>query len=274
MPVLPGPDGSLYFTDSSTGGDAVVFLHPASGSADSWVHQVGEFASAGFRVVTYDRRGTSRSPRGEAVDSVGDVADLHRLLDRLRVDAAHLVAAAGGGPIALEYSLLHPERVTSLVLSGTVGGLADADYLEVQARCVTPELSSLPWHLSELSAGYRALHPEGVRRWEAVRAAAHQEREFTFGSGTRTPITSARLAGLTTPLLLLVGAADLLTPPALMRQLARHLPGTEFRVLDEVGHAAFWEAPTEWNAAALHFLTRHRVRPNRTVPASKRSQST
>ncbi|GAA1730973.1 alpha/beta fold hydrolase [Streptomyces yatensis] len=64
MPVLPGPDGSLYFTDSSTGGDAVVFLHPASGSADSWVHQVGEFVSAGFRVVTYDRRGTSRSPAG------------------------------------------------------------------------------------------------------------------------------------------------------------------------------------------------------------------
>ncbi|MBI0379742.1 hypothetical protein JBE27_26555 [Streptomyces albiflaviniger] len=80
--------------------------------------------------------------------------------------------------------VLHPERVTSLVLSGTVGGLADADHLEVQARCVTPELTSLPWHLSELSAGYRAL---------------------------------------TTPILLLVGTADLLTPPALMRYLARHL---------------------------------------------------
>ncbi|GAA1730955.1 hypothetical protein GCM10009680_84840 [Streptomyces yatensis] len=59
-----------------------------------------------------------------------------------------------------------------------------------------------------------------------------------------------------------------------MRQLARHLPSTEFRVLDEVGHAAFWEAPPEWNASALDSLTRHRVRPNRTVPAPKRSQRT
>lgn len=134
--------------------------------------------------------------------------------------------------------------------------------------------SSPPWHLSELSAGYRALHPEGVRRWEAVPAAAPQERGFTVGSGTRTPITSARLAGLTTPLLLLIGAADPLTPPVLMRQLARHLPSTEFRVLDEVGHTAFWKAPPEWDAPALDFLTRHRVRPNRTVPASKRSQRT
>ncbi len=54
----------------------------------------------------------------------------------------------------------------------------------------------------------------------------------------------ARPADLTTPILLLVGTADLLTPPALMRYLARHLPSTEFRVLGEVGHTAFWEAPS------------------------------
>jgi pimeloyl-ACP methyl ester carboxylesterase len=197
--VLPGEDGSLYFTDSVTGGDAVEFFHPASGSVDSWVHQADEFVSAGFRVVTYDRRGTGRSPARGAADRTDDMADLHILLDYLGVGASHLVAAAGGGPIALQFSLVRPERVTSLVLSATVGGLADAGYREMQARCVTPDLTSLPWSLSELSAGYRALHPEGVRRWEAVRAAAHQERAFTLNSGTRTSITSARLAGHGTP---------------------------------------------------------------------------
>ncbi|MBM9503138.1 alpha/beta fold hydrolase [Actinacidiphila acididurans] len=68
--------------------------------------------------------------------------------------------------------------------------------------------------------------------------------------------------------------ADAGDGPAIVRQLARHLPGTEFGVLDDVGHAAFREAPPEWNAAVLDVLTRHRVRPNRTVPASKRSQRT
>ncbi|AEK44158.1 hypothetical protein RAM_28405 [Amycolatopsis mediterranei S699] len=34
-----------------------MFLHPASGSTDSRRHQVDEFVSAGFRVVTYDHRG-------------------------------------------------------------------------------------------------------------------------------------------------------------------------------------------------------------------------
>jgi pimeloyl-ACP methyl ester carboxylesterase len=51
-----------------------------------------------------------------------------------------------------------------------------------------------------------------------------------------------------------------------MRELARRLPSAEMHVLDEVSHAAFWEAPAEWNAAALDFLTHHR-----TVPLPKRS---
>ncbi|GAA1730962.1 hypothetical protein GCM10009680_84850 [Streptomyces yatensis] len=120
------------------------------------------------------------------------MADLHHLLDRLRVDAAHLVAAAGGGPIALEYSLLHPERVTSLVLSGTVGGLADADYLEEQARCVTPELGSLPWHLRNCrpdtarftpkeSGGGRRFGPPRTKSENSPSGVGHARRSLLPG---------------------------------------------------------------------------------------------
>ncbi|GLY97200.1 alpha/beta hydrolase [Actinoplanes sp. NBRC 103695] len=251
---------ALHVTDTGTNGEVVVLLHPASGSADSWIHQIDEFAAAGFRVVAYDRRGTGRSAPAEAADA-DSVADLRQLVEHLGVDAVHLVAAAGGGQIALAYTLVHPQQVTSLVLSGTNGGLTDADFVEVLDRCMRPELTTLPWHLSELSAGYRALHPEGVERWEAVRAAAHQGRVVVPGKLTREPITADRLMTLTTPILLLAGGADLLTPPALMRQIAQHLPRHELHVLHEVGHAAFWEAATEWNATILDFLERHRVHP-------------
>jgi pimeloyl-ACP methyl ester carboxylesterase len=260
------PDSDLYARQAGPDGDVVVFLHPASGSADSWIHQIDEFAAAGFRVVAYDRRGTGRSPRAQATD-VSAVTDLDQLRKHLGVETVHLVAAAGGGPIALEFTLLHPDRVDSLVLSGTVGGLSDPGYLAMQDRCLRPEIVALPWPLAELSAGYRALHPEGVRRWEAVRQAAHQDRQFTPGKLSRELITVARLKSLTTPTLLLAGGADLLTPPALLRELAKPLARHEFRILNEAGHAAFWEAAPEWNATVLDFLKRHRVRPHRTAPS-------
>jgi pimeloyl-ACP methyl ester carboxylesterase len=95
----------------------------------------------------------------------------------------------------------------------------------LRALGTTGSIRSTEWHIgpppaatrtlwsSEMSAGYRALDPDGVQRWQAVRAAAHREQEITSGSEPRTPTTKARLAGFTTPTLLLGGAVDLLTPP-------------------------------------------------------------
>lgn len=49
------------------------------------------------------------------------------------------------------------------------------------------------------------------------------------------------------PVLALSGTADLLSPPALMRMLAAHIPGSQFVAVLEAGHTAFWEQPEQWN---------------------------
>ncbi|GAA1138575.1 hypothetical protein GCM10009579_72820 [Streptomyces javensis] len=96
------------------------------------MHQVGEFVSAGFRVVASNRRGTSRPPRAEAVDRVDDAADLNHLLDHLGVNTASPGRRGRWRPDRVGVRPPHPERVTSLALSGP----------------------------SELSAGYRTLTPK------------------------------------------------------------------------------------------------------------------
>ena len=53
------------------------------------------------------------------------------------------------------------------------------------------------------------------------------------------------------------GGADLLSPPMLMRLLGEHIPNSEFAVVHEAGHAAFWEQPESWNRMVLEFLGRH-----------------
>jgi pimeloyl-ACP methyl ester carboxylesterase len=72
----------------------------------------------------------------------------------------------------------------------------------------------------------------------------------------REPMTYRRLETLTVPVLVLVGEADLLSPPALMRLLAAHIPGCEFVTVPEAGHAAFWEQPEIWNRLVMDFLGR------------------
>jgi pimeloyl-ACP methyl ester carboxylesterase len=94
---------------------------------------VPAFTAAGYRCITYDRRGWGRSRPLALGESRGDVSDdLHGLADHLGLDRFHLVATAAGGIVGLDYALAHPERVSKLVAANTIGGVQDADYLEVQ----------------------------------------------------------------------------------------------------------------------------------------------
>ena len=56
------------------------------------------------------------------------------------------------------------------------------------------------------------------------------------------------------PVLVISGDADLLSPPALMRLFANHIPGCKFETVPEAGHAAFWEQPEIWNRLVLEFI--------------------
>jgi len=70
---LPGV--RLWYTDSGGRGEAVIFVHAATGSSRVWENQVPAFTSAGFRVITYDRRGFGRSTADPSGPQPGTGAD-------------------------------------------------------------------------------------------------------------------------------------------------------------------------------------------------------
>ena len=162
MPYLALPGVDLWYEDTGGPGEPVVLLHAASGTCESWVHQVPPFSAAGYRCISYDRRTWGRSKSTEPTHQPGFAGDdLHALLESLSVERAHLVGTAAGGIPALDYALSHPERVRSLVVANTIGGVQDEAYLEVQHRLRPPEIQNLPVELRELGPSYRGTDPEG-----------------------------------------------------------------------------------------------------------------
>ena len=154
--------------------------------------------------------------------------DFHALVESLSLESTHLVATATGGITALDYALTHPQRVRSLVAANTIGGVQDEPYLEVQRRLRPPEIQNLPVELRELSPSYRGTNPEGTRQWLEIEQGSRPDGPVP-AQPLRQPITYARLHGMQIPTLVLSGEADLLSPPALMRMLAAHIPTSRFR---------------------------------------------
>ncbi len=247
----------MHYEDTGGPGIPVVFLHAATGTCDSWVHQLPAFTSAGYRCITYDRRTWGRSRITGAEHQPGFAPnDLHALLDSLSLEPVHLVATAAGGITALDYALTHPRRVRSLVAANTIGGVQDEPYLEVQRRLRPPEIQDLPVELRELGPSYRGTNPEGARQWLEIEQASRPDGVVP-AQPIREPITYPRLHSMQVPALVLSGGADLLSPPALMRMLAAHIPTSQFTSLPDAGHAGFWERPQVWNGLVLEFIGQH-----------------
>lgn len=257
MPYLSLPGVDLWYEDTGGPCTPVVLLHAASGTCESWVHQVPAFTTAGYRCIAYDRRTWGRSKATEPTHQPGFAGDdLHALLESLSVERVHLVGTAAGGIPALDYALSHPERVRSLVVANTIGGVQDEAYLEVQHRLRPAEIQNLPVELRELGPSYRGADPEGARRWLDIEEASRPGGAVP-AQPLREPITYARLQNMKTPALVLSGEADLLSPPALMRMLAAHIPTSRFVSLPDAGHAGFWERPQVWNGLVLEFIGQH-----------------
>ena len=257
MPFLSLPGVELWFEDAGGDGIPVILLHAASGTCECWVHQIPAFTSAGYRCISYDRRTWGRSKTTDAAHQPGFLGDdLHALVEHLGLERAHLVGTAAGGIPAIDYALSHPERVRSLVVANTIGGVQDPEYLEVQQRLRPPEIQDLPVELRELGPSYRGTDPEGARRWLEIELASRPEGVVPM-QPVREPITYARLQSMRVPTLVISGEADLLSPPALMRMLAEHIPTSRFASLPEAGHAGFWERPEVWNGMVLEFIGQH-----------------
>jgi pimeloyl-ACP methyl ester carboxylesterase len=253
------PGARLWYTDTGGTGQPVVFAHAATGSSRVWEYQLPAFTARGYRVIAYDRRGFGRSEVVPAGPQPGTGADdLKALLDYLKLDRVHLVGSAAGGIVSLDFAVSFQNRLRSLVIANSVGGVQDASYLEIGRRLrPAPQFGALPPDVRELGPSYRVSNPEGTARWLALERVSRPEGAPPVTQTFRNTLTFALLEGITVPTLLLTGDADLYSPPAVMPLFASRIKGARTVVIAGAGHSAYWEQPEVFNRTVLEFLGQH-----------------
>jgi pimeloyl-ACP methyl ester carboxylesterase len=249
------PDTKLGYWDTGGTGEAVVFLHPASGSALVWLYQQPVFARAGYRVIAYSRRNYYNSDSAPEENPGSAAEDLEEFVRYLGVQKFHIVGSAAGGSVAADYALSHPERLLSLTVSSNNLAATQGYIAEAVERIKLEQWDELPRWFRELGPSYRAVNPEGVAKWTEL----NQKSETGRGARQKRVhvVTPEELETIKTPTLLMTGAADMFTPPSIMRMIARHVPNNELIIVPESGHSPYWEQPEFFNRTVLEFIRAH-----------------
>jgi len=99
-----------------------VLIHGWPLSGEAWSDQVGPLSAAGYRVVSYDRRGFGRSDKpSSSFDYDTFAKDLDKLLTELELTDVTLVGfSMGGGEVARYIAKRGEDRLRSVVLAAAV----------------------------------------------------------------------------------------------------------------------------------------------------------
>lgn len=244
------------------GAETVLMLHGVGGSKECWQPQI-EACAARYRAVAWDMPGYGDTPALAETGFSALAAAALALVDDLGADQVHLVGHSMGGMVALEFAATYPDRLASLVLSGTspAFGSPEGDW---QKKFVADRLAPIDAGktMADLAPSLVAglvgddPDPDGVDL--AVAAMARVPND-TYRVMMRTLVTFDRrdaLAGITAPTLVLAGEKDTNAKPAMMATMAERIPGARFETLAGAGHLANLERPAAFTRVLLEFLER------------------
>ena len=250
MATVSTEGASLYY-ESHGEGPAVVFAHGRGGNTASWWQQVPHFARR-FRVIVFDHRGFGRSRCDEAhFESDYFHSDILAILDTEGIDQASLVCQSMGGWGGLRLAVTQPERVTSLVLANTPGGL---DTPLANAAIAHLASGAIPPGTGQLGAGFVARNPEGAYLCRQISGLnSNFPRSFNRLTSAQA-VSIAELDGYAVPTLAITGPEDVLFPPPVMEEVARSIPGARLVQLPGVGHSTYFETPDAFNELVFGFL--------------------
>lgn len=266
-----GTPVELYYEDHGTG-KPVVLIHGWPLSGRSWENQVPVLIEAGYRVVTYDRRGfgwSSQPWSGYDYDTFA--ADLDALLAHLDLHEATLVGfSMGGGEVVRYIGTYGTDRISKAVLAAAVppylyksadnpdGGLDDATIEQFQNGVKSDRIA----FLENFTHGFFAAGAKTDLISEVQRTYNRDIAAFASPKGTLDCITAfgrtdfrRDLAKINVPTLIIHGDSDAIVPFEISGKRSHAtIAGSQLALIKGGPHGLNATHPAEFNTALLDFL--------------------
>jgi pimeloyl-ACP methyl ester carboxylesterase len=268
--ALAAVNGVELYYERMGQGPRLVLTHGAWGDGRSW-QGVVEPLSRRFEVVTWDRRGHSRSSDGAGPGSrLQDAADLAALIEHLGTEPAHVCGNSAGSSVTLTLVTERPELVRSAVVHepALYGLLLQSGDAHVAQR-LADDLRVIDEVRQLIEGGDReaatrafvelALGPGMWDRLPAETRASWIANADTFYDESRAPaemwnVEVEALASSRVPLLLTYGTDSPELERVGTQELGRRVPVARVEVLEGAGHVPYRTHPEAWMASLVAFL--------------------
>jgi 2-hydroxy-6-oxonona-2,4-dienedioate hydrolase len=185
--------------------------------------------------------------------SVGGLAKfVHKFLETRDLKDIHLMGNSLGGHVALVHVLKHPERIKSLILTGSSGlfenGMGDSypkrgdkEYMRKKAELTFYDPAMVTESLLD------EIFEITNNRLKAIKIIALAKSAIRNNLGEE-------VSGIKQPTCLIWGSNDNITPPFVGEEFNKLIPNSELHFIDKCGHAPMMEVPDEFNAILHKFL--------------------
>lgn len=264
-------DIELYYEDRGTG-RPVVLVHGWPLSGASWERQSAALLAAGYRVITYDRRGFGRSSQPSTGYDYDTMAgDTFRLIETLDLDDVALVGfSMGGGEVArflgkynefgrvtkavfmasiapaLRHSADNPEGVDPAVFEGIKQGIEADRFAFLEAF--------LKNFFNKKVVGGTDISDAAIHANFNI-GAASSYHAFLNCVDAWLEDFRGDIAQIKVPTLVIHGDSDQILPiEATGKRTAALIPGAQLHIVEGGPHGLNWTHATEVNKALLAFL--------------------
>jgi len=239
---------------------SIIFLHGFPLNKSCWDDQVNYFKPS-YSTHALDLRGHGKAPTPPGPWMIHHFADdLRNYMDSKKIEKAIICGVSMGGYIALQFTLMYPDRVAGLVLSDT---RADADSNEVKdkryetLKSLHTNFPDFAEKFSKSVLGETSLrdNPDLQKKIEGIILENKPGcLAYAVGAMASRRDSFPHLSQIRCPSLVLAGTEDRITPPEVNELMSRKIPNSSFFKIDRAAHLPNLEQPQIFNQHLMQFL--------------------
>lgn len=262
-------DIQLYYEDRGSG-RPVVLIHGWPLNGASWERQTAALTAAGYRVITYDRRGFGASSKPLAGYDYDTLAkDTYHVLELLDLKDTTLVGfSMGGGEVARYMGKYNNGRVSKVAFTSSIApalrksgsnpeGVDPAIFEKIKGDIEKDRFAFIEWFLANF-------YNTDKLKDRISDAAVHASFNVASGSSYHAFLNCVDawledfrddVKEIKVPTLVTHGDSDRILPiEATGARMAKLIPGAKYHVIKAGPHGCNWTHATEFNEALLKFL--------------------